>query len=529
MMHKVKMEFLRTSDQALGNDHDSSEVNHLDSNYEEDDGSGRKFLTSNKKSSEMTDSTMPHKKMLSKHITMRGMSDSDPESGLSTFRLSGKGIKSEGEGEGSEGGSSEESKVKHLGATKGQPKEDHKSESESYSDDYNVYVDGEEEKESLKIPKSKINKYNSVNDTVDINEIKFENENRHARLNVRMKYQDFFTDRWTLPDSSDKHDDIKAQFMKIWYMLRIKPEEAWEDIVKVGTIGLPDKFDYNDKKHFKCLYEKSQHEPIEQQTSIFSTNGKTFFTWNFNNEEVRQFRHMPFNRYCDNDADLHIRPRYINHVNSFDFMLNTLDIIFEIEGHKYFCQINVFEKAVNLEIKLERLTNYKYKSKESILKVKGILAYFVGDETLINFEHVYNCVIRQNSLEVESEEKASVNKLNKFNSLSRIYFWKKKSSHHELEEASSLTSENLDDFKDYVPSGKIPRITEEGNEIHNYLTGDLDEQFYITFRGWKDLFKVIEFAVEDNVEINNTVKAEMFFDNEETTNVNKGMLNMFPF
>jgi hypothetical protein len=212
-------------------------------------------------------------------------------------------------------------------------------------------------------------------------------------------------------------------------------------------------------------------------------------------------------------------------------MLSTLNIIFEIEGQKYFCEINVFDRPSDLELKLEKITNNKYRRHDSILKVKGILAYFFGDDTLINFEHVYDWVIRKQCLEVECEQKNAGNDQNIYENKNRIYFWKKKARKHndDDEDSSSFMSENLDDFKDFIPIGRIPRITDDGKHIVNDVTGDLNEQFYITLRGWKDLFKVFEFAVEDNVEVNNSAKAEMFFDNEETANVNKGMFSMHKF
>ena len=43
-------------------------------------------------------------------------------------------------------------------------------------------------------------------------------------------------------------------------MLRINPEDVTNDVIKVGTIGLPDKLSYDDKKYFKYLMAESLKE-----------------------------------------------------------------------------------------------------------------------------------------------------------------------------------------------------------------------------------------------------------------------------
>jgi hypothetical protein len=108
----------------------------------------------------------------------------------------------------------------------------------------------------------------------------------------------------------------------------------------------------------------------------FSMNGKSFITWNFNSLEVDQFRNMKFDQFVGNHSINRILPRYINQINSFDFKLNTVDIMYysslgpqsknfttcltslnhevylNLES-KFFIQMAVFERVSDLEEKLE--------------------------------------------------------------------------------------------------------------------------------------------------------------------------------
>lgn len=115
--------------------------------------------------------------------------------------------------------------------------------------------------------------------------------------------------------------------------------------------------------------QETQNAPNSEEYQGY-TNGCQY-TINFDNKAVKQFRNMRFNKTVGNTAKMNSRPRYVNEVSllgyaqiqSFDFKIDTLDIIFELDARarigmnikkpKYYCQINVFETPQDLEAKIE--------------------------------------------------------------------------------------------------------------------------------------------------------------------------------
>lgn len=54
--------------------------------------------------------------------------------------------------------------------------------------------------------------------------------------------------------------------------------------------------------------------------------------WNFGNHEVNLFRSMNFDAYAGDSDENKEKPRYINQIQSFDFRLNTVNIVFQAKG-----------------------------------------------------------------------------------------------------------------------------------------------------------------------------------------------------
>jgi len=108
-------------------------------------------------------------------------------------------------------------------------------------------------------------------------------------------------------------------------MLRIDPVDIMNKKLKVGTIGLPKKYDYYNTKEFK---------KIENEASKYvdGSNGKRYIVWNFDNLEANMFRSMRFQSYVMEQGHNRILPRYINQISSFDFKLNTIGIMFILKS-----------------------------------------------------------------------------------------------------------------------------------------------------------------------------------------------------
>ena len=63
----------------------------------------------------------------------------------------------------------------------------------------------------------------------------------------------------------------------------------------------------------------------ENESNLFSHNGKCFIKWNFNNPTARMFREMKINK-THFEFSQKVFPRYINHIESFDFNLDIVNI-----------------------------------------------------------------------------------------------------------------------------------------------------------------------------------------------------------
>ena len=127
--------------------------------------------------------------------------------------------------------------------------------------------------------------------------------------------------------------------------------------------------------------------------------------WNFKNKEACDFRGMKFPRHLLK-GKTDILPRYINQIDSLAIDLRSVNIKFIVEENvdEYEFQISVFEKPSDLDFKCECLdAKQKFNKEEHILKVKGKLSYFYGNEILINFEDVYQALIRDKTLEIVME------------------------------------------------------------------------------------------------------------------------------
>ena len=101
-----------------------------------------------------------------------------------------------------------------------------------------------------------------------------------------------------------------------------------------------------------------------------------------------------------------ILPRYINQIDSLAIDLKSVNIRFIVKENEeeYEFQISVFEKPSDLDFKCECLdAKQKFQKEEHILKVKGKLSYFYGNEILINFEDVYQALVRDETLDIVME------------------------------------------------------------------------------------------------------------------------------
>ena len=71
----------------------------------------------------------------------------------------------------------------------------------------------------------------------------------------------------------------------------------------------------------------------EDDTTLFSTNGKCFIRWNFNNPEAKMFREMKINK-THFEFSKKVYPRYINQIESFDFNLDIVNLWLETNRSK---------------------------------------------------------------------------------------------------------------------------------------------------------------------------------------------------
>lgn len=113
-------------------------------------------------------------------------------------------------------------------------------------------------------------------------------------------------------------------------MLRINPEEVSQDIMKIGTIGLSKLLNFEDKKYrrngmtssviynvgdFGGIFHKKdenyQNCPNPQDNN---TEREFYYTINFSNPVVSQFRNMRLDKILTDEGQINIRARYINEV-----------------------------------------------------------------------------------------------------------------------------------------------------------------------------------------------------------------------
>ena len=62
---------------------------------------------------------------------------------------------------------------------------------------------------------------------------------------------------YLISDPLHKYDTEREEFRRVCYMLRVDPKEVHTNVMRVGTIGLPHKNMYTNKKHFKRIEEES--------------------------------------------------------------------------------------------------------------------------------------------------------------------------------------------------------------------------------------------------------------------------------
>jgi len=110
-------------------------------------------------------------------------------------------------------------------------------------------------------------------------------------------------------------------------------------------------------------------------------------------------------------------PRYLNKVENYKFKYTYVNI--EFRELKF--SISVFDKPRELKEKIAEISNDPTLNTNSkVIQLKDKESYIYGDELLIDFEPIYNTLIKSKTLELVLTPKNSKN-----NKESNIKFWVK--------------------------------------------------------------------------------------------------------
>lgn len=142
--------------------------------------------------------------------------------------------------------------------------------------------------------------------------------------------------------------------------------------------------------------------PDIQDDSMISATGVNFMKWDFDNYEAKEFRLLKdqSKRYI---IGIHRRyPRYINKVENYKFKYTYVDILF---GRHSF-SISVFDKPRELKEKMAEIANRpELKNNDYVIRLQEKESYIYGDEILIDFEPVYNALIKSQHLKLKCQVK----------------------------------------------------------------------------------------------------------------------------
>lgn len=119
--------------------------------------------------------------------------------------------------------------------------------------------------------------------------------------------------------------------------------------------------------------------------------------WDFNNYEAKEFRLRDPPSRLISRTSYKKYPRYLNKVENYKFKYTYVNVQFE----KYTFSISVFDKPRELKEKIAEISNKEHLNKNSIvIQLKNKESYIYGDELLIDFEPIYNALIKSQTLKL---------------------------------------------------------------------------------------------------------------------------------
>ena len=172
-----------------------------------------------------------------------------------------------------------------------------------------------------------------------------------------------------------------------------------------------------------------------------------------------------------------------------------LDIIFG----KFQFSISVFDKPKDLKIKIAEISNEpKYKRNIYRIRVVDKESYIYGDEILIDFEPVYNSLIRGLPLHVKWTQKSNVEKKNIF-----VRFW--------------AHDKNHTFWREQILRNQM--LSVKPTELNCIFSNAYTERFEISLDSYKHIYSVLKLLMKnDNYK---TLKKDMFYQYKDqgTSNI----------
>lgn len=161
-------------------------------------------------------------------------------------------------------------------------------------------------------------------------------------------------------------------------------------------------------------YNPSEYEE-EKFSHLENRQGINFIKWDFNNDEVKEFRYVPEPIELISGESQRNLPRYINKVENYKFKYTYVDIKFG----KWEFSISVFDKPKDLKEKVAEIANKpKLKGLEYYMRLQDKESYIYGDNILVDFEPIYNALIRGKHVSIKCTKKSNVGK-----TFHAIRFW----------------------------------------------------------------------------------------------------------